>query len=320
MMSSSSSSFGEKENKSKQNEKIPTGKSFAKMGSALRVPTNSSNNNSVSAMSSTAKTERWTLKNFDIGRKLGSGKFGNVYLARERQSKYIVAVKVLHKYQLEKAGVEHQLRREIEIQAHLRHKNVLRLHAYFFDERRIYLILEYAANGELYKELQKHVRFGNKRSATYIYQLSKALAYCHKKHIIHRDIKPENLLIGFDGEIKIADFGWSVHAPSSRRKTLCGTLDYLSPEMIEGVTHDEKVDIWSLGVLAYEFLVGTPPFEAEGHRQTYRRIARVDLQFPPFVCDSARDLIRKLLRKRPEMRLSLDLVPSHSWIIQYAET
>ena len=72
------------------------------------------------------------------------------------------------------------------------------------------------------------------------------------------------------GELKIADFGWSVHAPNSRRQTLCGTLDYLPPEMVEGRDHDNAVDVWSLGVLCYEFLIGTPPFEAQGHSETYR--------------------------------------------------
>ena len=90
----------------------------------------------------------------------------------------------------------------------------------------------------------------------YILSLSRALAYCHEKHVIHRDIKPENLLLDLKGDLKIADFGWSVHAPNSRRTTLCGTLDYLPPEMIEGKKHDQMVDVWSLGVLMYEFLVG----------------------------------------------------------------
>ena len=122
-------------------------------------------------------------------------------------------------------------------------------------QNRVYLILEYAARGELYKELQKSKRFSESRSATYIASLAKALLYCHQKHVIHRDIKPENLLIGIKGELKIADFGWSVHAPNSRRQTLCGTLDYLPPEMVEGRDHDAAVDVWSLGVLLYMLLV-----------------------------------------------------------------
>ena len=105
------------------------------------------------------------------------------------------------------------------------------------------MILEFAPGGELYKELMKKGKFSEKQSADYILQMSRALQYCHSKHVIHRDIKPENLLLGAKGELKIADFGWSVHAPSSRRKTLCGTLDYLPPEMIEGKDHDETVRV-----------------------------------------------------------------------------
>lgn len=114
------------------------------------------------------------------------------------------------------------------------------------------------------------------------------------------------------GELKIADFGWSVHAPNSRRQTLCGTLDYLPPEMVEGRDHDAAVDVWSLGVLCYEFLFGKPPFEAEGHNETYKRISRVDLAFPNTgVSAEARDLISRLLQKDPKKRIPLDQVLTH---------
>lgn len=129
-------------------------------------------------------------------------------------------------------NVEHQVRREIEIQSHLRHPNILRLYGYFHDATRIYLILEYAPKGALYKELQNHPnkRLDEKRTAGYILSLADALNYLHERDVIHRDIKPENLLLGHNGELKIADFGWSVHEPNSARTTLCGTVDYLPPE------------------------------------------------------------------------------------------
>jgi aurora kinase len=109
----------------------------------------------------------WTLGDFDIGRPLGRGKFGNVYLVRLKdQRNFILALKVLQKSQLMKAGVEHQLRREVEIQTHLRHKNILRMYGYFWDEKRVYLMLEYAPKGELYKELTRRGRFSERRAAT----------------------------------------------------------------------------------------------------------------------------------------------------------
>jgi len=265
------------------------------------------------------KHSKWQLSDFDIGRPLGKGKFGNVYLAREKASKYIVALKVLFKSQLQKAQVEHQLRREIEIQSHLRHPNILRLFGYFYDETRVYLILEYAPKGEMYKYLQKQKNghFDEPTTSKYIRQMSDALLYCHSKKVIHRDIKPENLLLDMKGDLKIADFGWSVHAPSSRRGTMCGTLDYLPPEMIEGQMHDEKVDLWSLGILTYEFLVGKPPFESEDNNATYRKIIRGECHFPKEITEGARDLVRKLLVKQPEQRIPLDQVLKHPWIVEY---
>jgi len=263
--------------------------------------------------------KKWCLNDFEIGKPLGKGKFGNVYLAREKRSKYIVALKVIFKHQVQKAGCEHQLRREIEIQSHLRHPNILRLYGYFYDDSRVYMILEYASKGELYGTLKSVGKFDDIQAATYIYQLADALSYCHSKKVIHRDIKPENLLLGVYGELKIADFGWSVHAPSSRRTTICGTLDYLPPEMIEDRPHDEKVDLWSLGVLCYELLVGKPPFETPTHDGTYQKILKCEYKFPPNLLPEACDLISKLLKKNPNERLSLESVMKHHWILKYAK-
>ncbi|KAG7210369.1 hypothetical protein KM043_011904 [Ampulex compressa] len=262
--------------------------------------------------------KRWVLTDFDIGRPLGKGKFGNVYLAREKKSKFVVAMKVLFKAQIQKAGIEHQVRREIEIQTHLRHPNILKMYGFFYDDKRIYLILEYAPQGELFKKLnsQPEKRFDEVRTATYISQLADALQYCHSKKVIHRDIKPENLLLGIDGELKMADFGWSVHAPSSRRDTLCGTLDYLPPEMVLGKTHNHTVDLWGVGVFCYECLVGNPPFLAKTYEETYRKITKVQYQFPDYVTEDARNLISKLLVLDPDQRLPLEEILKHPWIVK----
>lgn len=143
--------------------------------------------------------------------------------------------------------------------------------------------------------------------------MAKALSYLHSRHVIHRDIKPENLLLGIKGELKIADFGWSVHhvpvesdatnnsmlQRSMRRNTLCGTLDYLPPEMVDNLGHGAYVDLWSLGILCYEFLVGHPPFEdPAGYKATYKRISTVDLHFSPTLSMEACDLIRRVIHNQ----------------------
>lgn len=268
-----------------------------------------------------APKQTWVLADFDIGKALGKGKFGNVYLAREKSSRYVVALKVLFKKAIRQTNSEHQVRREVEIQTHLRHPNILRMYGYFHDDDRVYLILEYAPQGALYKELLNSKRFPEDRAANYIAQLTDALKYCHAKKVIHRDIKPENLLIGIGGQLKMADFGWSVHAPSSRRTTLCGTLDYLSPEMVHGKTHNEKVDLWSLGVLCFEFVVGKAPFESQSgsYDDTYHRISKGIYFIPQFVSDLATDLIRRLLVVNPEMRLNLEGIAVHEWILKHTK-
>jgi aurora kinase len=172
----------------------------------------------------------------------------------------------------------------------------------------VFLILEFAGKGELYKHLRKEHRFPEWKAAQYIAQMAAALKYLHKKHVMHRDIKPENILVGIHGEIKISDFGWSVHAPNNRRQTMCGTLDYLPPEMLKpGSTdnfYNEKVDLWSLGVLTYEFLVGEAPFE-DTPVMTQRRIARGDMSVPSFVSPEAKDLIKKVSCKKTSIENQL---------------
>ncbi|KAL6981836.1 Serine/threonine-protein kinase Aurora-3 [Sarracenia purpurea var. burkii] len=265
--------------------------------------------------------KQWSLQDFEIGKPLGKGKFGRVYLAREVESKYIVALKVIFKEQIEKYRLHHQLRREMEIQTNLRHPNVLRLYGWFHDDERIFLILEYAHGGELYRELRKTSHLSEKQAATYIASLAQALAYCHEKDVIHRDIKPENLLLDHKGRLKIADFGWSVQS-RSKRHTMCGTLDYLAPEIVENKAHDSAVDKWTLGVLCYEFLYGVPPFETENQTDTFRRIMKVDLSFPskPCVSAEAKNLISQLLVKDSSKRISIQKILEHPWIVKNADS
>ncbi|KAK6140745.1 hypothetical protein DH2020_025508 [Rehmannia glutinosa] len=307
----------------------------------MGIETESQDERQVSSESTAAEKKRWTLNDFDIGKPLGKGKFGHVYLAREK---------------MVSAGIDKNKWETMRLVFYKRKEKGLL--------KRVYLILEYAAKGELYKELQNCKYFSERRAATYIASLARALIYCHGKHVIHRDIKPENLLVGAEGELKIADFGWSVHT-FNRRRTMCGTLDYLPPEMVESVEHDANVDIWSLGILCYEFLYGVPPFEAKEHSDTHIEeivqlgsprggdnflrvlgyppeanrmrhlvraiwgkhwesvlwIVQVDLKFPsrPIVSSAAKDLISRMLVKDSSQRLPLHKVLEHQWIAQNAD-
>uniref|UniRef100_A0A915EJ33 Aurora kinase n=1 Tax=Ditylenchus dipsaci TaxID=166011 RepID=A0A915EJ33_9BILA len=238
--------------------------------------------------------QTWALDDFEIGKPLGKGKFGNVYLARERSTQFVVALKVLFKKDLEKHKVFHQLRREIEIQYHLRHANILRLYGYFYDDERVYLILEYAARGSVYGQLKKDGKFSEATTARIIHQLSDALIYCHAKSVIHRDIKPENLLLSNKGDIKIADFGWSVHAPSSKRQTLCGTLTTCRRRCSSTKL---MITMWIIGLLGCFSSNSLWPLP-----------------------EGARDLVTKLLVLEPTQRLALEKVKLHTWIQSHLQS
>ncbi|KAI1200943.1 serine/threonine-protein kinase [Nemania serpens] len=259
---------------------------------------------------------------FEIGKPLGKGKFGRVYLAKHRQSGYICALKVLKKDEIVREGAEVHVRREIEVHSNLRHPGVLGFYGWFHDAHRIFLILEYAAGGELYKTLQREGRFSERRAAKFVAQVALSLMYLHGKNVMHRDMKPENILLGLHGELKLADFGYSVHAPSNRRDTLCGTLDYLPPEMIgtRNPNYTNAVDQWTLGVLTYEFLAGVAPFEEDTAGKTHLRIRKGDMKpLPAFISSEAKAFVNSLLVLDPSKRLPLKDVLDHPWIVKNSQ-
>ncbi|KAI1330177.1 serine/threonine-protein kinase [Xylariaceae sp. FL0255] len=268
--------------------------------------------------SSSLKPKNLHLGMFEIGRPLGKGKFGRVYLARHRESGLICALKMLKKEEISREKAEMHVRREIEVHSNLRHPGVLGFYGWFHDSQRIFLVLEYAAGGELYRSLQKAGHFSERTAAKYIAQVALALSYLHSKHVMHRDMKPENILIGLHGELKLADFGYSVHSPSNRRDTVCGTPDYLPPEMLQPkkTAYTKAVDQWTLGVLTYEFLTGEAPFE-DSMPMTYRKILKRDMKpLPKSISPEARDFVDSLLNLNPAKRLPLEDVFRHPWIVQ----
>ncbi|EER10783.1 protein kinase, putative [Perkinsus marinus ATCC 50983] len=239
-------------------------------------------------------------------KKLGKGSFGEVLCVKIRgdpsgkglvahrpsQASYtgrLYALKTLRKRDVEQGHLAAQVEREISVQSRLpAHSNILRLYSHFEDREHVYLLLEYCAKGELYHLLrtQQKRRFPVERAARYFLMAARAVAHLHSHGIMHRDIKPENLLVAADDTLKLADFGWCAEFPApvvsgyttrshARRHTFCGTLDYLSPEMLLGRGHDHSIDLWGLGILLYELLAGRPPFNATDQRTVVSNIINV---------------------------------------------
>ncbi|KAJ6637726.1 Aurora kinase A, partial [Pseudolycoriella hygida] len=261
----------------------------------------------------TLKNE-WHLSDFHVEHRLGLGRFGEVHLVCEKSTKNSYAMK---KQNLD-PSTEVMVWREIEIQANLCHQNILRFYGYFQEDTNIYLILEYAPNGNLWKKLYKqpNKRFDEKSAARYILSCTEALIYLHERDIIHRDIKPENLLLGFNDELKIADFGLSVNSQNQRRRTICGTPDYIPPEIMNGEPYSKEVDLWSLGVLSYDLLIGEWAFKAPTKEDTYWKTIRAHYNpFPDFLSKNAGHLIRRLIVVDPELRMPLLDVIKHPWIV-----
>ncbi|KAL7714641.1 Aurora kinase [Entamoeba marina] len=253
------------------------------------------------------------LEDFDVGKPLGQGKFGNVYLVKYKKNDYVCALKVIFKKQMQRCQMGVQLKREIEIQSHFDHPNILKLLGVFKDSERVFLVTEYCKNGELFSLLQEVGKFTEARAARYIKSTISALQYCHQNFCYHRDLKPENILIDHNDQVKLADFGWGVRT-NTKRKTYCGTLDYLCPEIIQQKYYDGSIDLWCLGVLTYELTTGEPPFQSYSKEETFRKACSLTYTFPSFLSADCKDFIQRLIKYDPSQRMSLKECMNHPWI------
>jgi len=251
------------------------------------------------------------------GRSLGKGSFGVVRRVRLRRgpANDLFALKSMQKREVMDSDLVDQVEREIAFQSCMQHENVLRLYKHFEDAEAVYLLLEFCAKGELYQLLRtrRGRRFTETVAQHYFVQVTRGLRYLHSQQIVHRDLKPENLLVNQDDVLKIADFGWCAKT-TEPRNTFCGTLDYLAPEMIMQRGHNHTLDVWSVGVLLYEMVVGRPPFQSTNHQLLINKIMSIELRYPPFVPPGVADLVGRLLRMDPNERLPLDEVLRHPWV------
>jgi len=262
----------------------------------------------------------WSLDDFEVGARLGKGSFCNVLEATATKLGLTVALKVVAKEKVARLKVQRHLVHEIEIQSHLSHPHILSLFGFFWDSTHIYMILERAKTGDLRRlqSRQPSKRFSDSRASNMAAQVASALTYLHNLHVLHRDVKPENILVVDGKRLKLADFGWASHTcPGERRRTLCGTLDYLSPEIVSGAGHSFPVDAWGLGAISFELLVGQPPFYEPSHEETYRRILQAAPVYPAEMSADARSFISALLTADPERRMTPEQAGQHDWLASW---
>ena len=261
---------------------------------------------------------RFKLSDFQIGYPIARGGFGKVYLARTRKEEFIVALKVLFKERIMRIKQEHLVAREIEIQLNLDHPNIIQLYDYFWDEKRVFLIMEYASHGDLFNYIhgKEGGRISERRAAGCVYQMALALEHLHEKGLVHRDLKPENIVINHDGVLKLADFGWAVSVlEKKKRKTFCGTLDYLAPELVQKRRYSTSIDIWTLGVLAYELVRGQAPFTADDESDTKKMIDEIEYVIPDTFSKELTHFLGCIFVESRD-RINIKGVLKHEWVLQ----
>jgi aurora kinase len=235
------------------------------MISSPRLSLERNSSNPPSPMKS--QTRNHKIDDFVIGKQLGCGKFGNVFVVKHKITGFVCALKIIPKEMVREENIINQLIRELKIQSCLDHPNIIKLFGFFDDDKQVYLLLEVGSSGQLYKVLKEKGRFSEETSSYIVKQICEAIRYLHTFRIIHRDIKPENIVIQhvilkvMQGIAKMCDFGWAVCRGYELRSTFCGTPLYVSPEILKGEQYDERIDLWSIGILSYELLVGDIPFE-----------------------------------------------------------
>ena len=234
---------------------------------------------------------------------LGVGAFGHVLLVEHGKTTSCYALKCMRKRQILALQQVTHVNNERTLLASCQHPFVINLVTTFQDTAHIYMLLEFAPGGDLYKLLRGRGKFEEDMARFYAASVLLALSYLHERQIVYRDVKPENLMLDDRGYVKLVDFGFAKQL-DDRTFTLCGTPEYLAPEIISNVGHELAVDWWAVGILLYEMLSGAPPFEDGDQMALYRSILRGQVAYPATIfADSARDLISRLLVRTPTFRL-----------------
>ncbi|SCV03479.1 LANO_0G04390g1_1 [Lachancea nothofagi CBS 11611] len=260
---------------------------------------------------------KYTLKDFHILRTLGTGSFGRVHLVRSNHNGRFYAMKVLKKKTIVKLKQVEHTNDERRMLSVVSHPFIIRMWGTFQDAEQVFMIMDYIEGGELFSLLRKSQRFPNPVAKFYAAEVCLALEYMHSQDIIYRDLKPENVLLDKNGHVKITDFGFAKFVPDVTY-TLCGTPDYIAPEVVSTKPYNKSVDWWSFGILIFEMLAGYTPFYDANTMKTYENILNAELQFPPFFHADVQDLLSQLITRDLSKRLGnlqngSDDVKNHPW-------
>ena len=241
-----------------------------------------------------ASSQRLSLDSFKIERVIGRGAFGKVFLVTKKDTQQIYALKVCKKMQLEERYQQHRLKNEREIMADIDHPFLINLRYAFQTDEKLCLVMDFINGGELFFHLRKASRFTEEKARFYSAEILVALNYLHEHNIVYRDLKPENILLDSEGHIKLTDFGLSKKF-SQKTFSLCGTPEYLAPEILTEAGHDHSVDYWSLGILIYEMLAGKPPLTERNQEKLFELIMTKQITMKSFFSSQASSLLSSLL-------------------------
>ncbi|KAF7260023.1 hypothetical protein EG68_02752 [Paragonimus skrjabini miyazakii] len=252
---------------------------------------------------------------YSVLRTLGRGNFAQVKLAVHMTTGREVAIKMIDKTTLNE-NCRIKLSREIRVLKSLIHPNIVRLYEVIETTRNVYLVMEYAKNGEVFDHLMKHGRMDEKQARSIFRQLFSAVEYCHQKNIVHRDLKAENLLLDGQNNLKLADFGFANQFDSGcTLDTFCGSPPYAAPELLSGKKyHGPEVDVWALGVILYMLVCGKLPFEAYTLKELHTRVLSGKYQIPFYMSGACESMLKQMLVIDPKKRSTLKELMQQSWI------
>ena len=258
------------------------------------------------------------LDNYEILSIIGEGTFGVVKLGEVKSTGEKVAIKILEKKKMASQDDKERVEREIEILKKINHINVIKIIKIIKDSEKIYIIMEFCENGELFNHIVKKQNLDEEEAAYYYYQLINGLECLHHYGIVHRDLKPENLLLNKKNILKIIDFGLSnYYNEIDLLSTPCGSPSYASPEMVIGNKYDGfLIDIWSSGIILFAMLCGFLPFEDQDNEILFKKIYECKVEFPNDISKDAIDLMKKIMVSNPKKRITLNEIKNHRFYLK----